>query len=76
VPGWPLIRFFITYVLRLGFLEGRPGFVYCANLAYYEFLIRIKRREEIARRRQAAAEKPEPARAPVSKLEKAESGKA
>jgi len=32
------------------FLEGRPGFVYCANLAYYEFLIRIKMREEEARR--------------------------
>ena len=46
VPGWPLIRFFITYVLGLGFLEGRPGFVYCANLAYYEFLIRIKMREQ------------------------------
>lgn len=45
VPGWPLIRFFITYILCLGFLEGRPGFVYCANLAYYEFLIRIKMRE-------------------------------
>jgi glycosyltransferase involved in cell wall biosynthesis len=46
VPGWPLMRFFITYILRLGFLEGRPGFVYCANLAYYEFLIRIKMREK------------------------------
>jgi glycosyltransferase involved in cell wall biosynthesis len=46
VPGWPLMRFFITYILRLGFLEGRPGFVYCANLAYYEFLIRIKIHEE------------------------------
>jgi glycosyltransferase involved in cell wall biosynthesis len=46
VPGWPMIRFIITYVLRLGFLEGRPGFVYCANLAYYEFLIRIKMREQ------------------------------
>ncbi|MGO8696306.1 MAG: glycosyltransferase family 2 protein [Limisphaerales bacterium] len=45
LPGWPLIRFFITYVLRLGFLEGRPGFVYCASLAFYEFLIRIKMRE-------------------------------
>lgn len=45
VPGWPLIRFFITYILCLGFIEGRPGFVYCANLAYYEFLIRIKKRE-------------------------------
>jgi glycosyltransferase involved in cell wall biosynthesis len=50
IPGWPLIRFTITYFLRLGFLEGRPGFVYCANLAYYEFLIRIKMREELARR--------------------------
>jgi glycosyltransferase involved in cell wall biosynthesis len=46
VPGWPLIRFCITYILQLGFLEGRPGFIYCANLAYYEFLIRIKMREE------------------------------
>jgi hypothetical protein len=41
-------------VLRLGFLEGRPGFVYCANLAYYEFLIRIKMRE--ARAKQAGAD--------------------
>jgi glycosyltransferase involved in cell wall biosynthesis len=49
-PGWPLIRFFITYVLRFGFVEGRLGFVYCANLAYYEFLIRLKMREERARR--------------------------
>jgi glycosyltransferase involved in cell wall biosynthesis len=50
VPGWPLIRFSITYILRLGFLEGRPGFIYCANLAYYEFLIRIKMGEEKTRR--------------------------
>jgi len=46
LPGWPLLRFFITYVLGLGFLEGRPGFVYCVNLAYYEFLIRLKMREK------------------------------
>jgi glycosyltransferase involved in cell wall biosynthesis len=52
VPGWPLIRFFITYILCLGFLEGRAGFVYCANLAYYEFLIRIKMREAKASRAQ------------------------
>jgi hypothetical protein len=50
VPGWPLMRFFITYIVCLGFLEGRPGFVYAANLAYYEFLIRIKMREEQAKR--------------------------
>jgi glycosyltransferase involved in cell wall biosynthesis len=45
MPGWPLLRFFITYVLFLGFLEGKPGFIYCANLSYYEFLIRLKMRE-------------------------------
>lgn len=42
LPGWPLIRFFVTYFLKLGFLEGRPAFLYCVNLAYYEFLIQIK----------------------------------
>lgn len=50
VPGWPLMRFCITYILCFGFLEGRPGFIYAVNLAYYEFLIRIKMREEQARR--------------------------
>lgn len=41
-PGWPLLRFFFMYVLKLGFLEGWPAFIYCVNLAYYEFLIQIK----------------------------------
>jgi glycosyltransferase involved in cell wall biosynthesis len=50
LPGWPMVRFLMTYIVCLGFLEGRPGFVYCANLAYYEFLIRLKMREEKARR--------------------------
>jgi glycosyltransferase involved in cell wall biosynthesis len=45
VPGWPLVRFSIPYFLKLGFLEGRVGFTYCLNLAYYEFLIQIKMRE-------------------------------
>jgi glycosyltransferase involved in cell wall biosynthesis len=45
VPGWPVLRFFYTYFLRFGFLEGIPGFVYCTNMGYYEFLIQIKMRE-------------------------------
>jgi glycosyltransferase involved in cell wall biosynthesis len=45
MPGWPLARFSMPYFLRLGFLEGRVGFTYCLNLAYYEFLIQIKMRE-------------------------------
>lgn len=52
IPGWPLLRFVQAYLLSGGFLEGRPGFTYCVNLAYYEFLIQIKQREM---RRNAAA---------------------
>jgi hypothetical protein len=44
-PFWPLMRFFYTYVLRLGFLEGRVGLTYCINMSYYEFLIQIKIKE-------------------------------
>ena len=45
LPGWPFLRFFQTYVLNLGFAEGIPGFIYCMNMSYYEFLIQIKIRE-------------------------------
>ncbi len=45
LPGWPFLRFFQAYVINLGFLEGVPGFIYCVNMGYYEFLIRIKIRE-------------------------------
>ncbi len=44
VPGWPLLRFFHAYVLKLGLLEGPQGLIYCVNIAYYEFLIQIKMR--------------------------------
>ena len=45
MPGWPILRFSVPYFLRLGFVEGRVGFTYCLNLAYYEYLIQIKIRE-------------------------------
>lgn len=45
LPGWPLLRFVQAYIFNLGFLEGKPGFIYCVNMAYYEFLIKIKMRE-------------------------------
>lgn len=45
VPGWPLIRFLQAYLINMGVLEGMPGFNYCINMAYYEFLIKIKMRE-------------------------------
>ena len=53
LPGWPLIRFSQMYFLKLGFLEGRAGLVYCINMAYYEFLIQIKMHElQACKRRQ------------------------
>ena len=45
LPGWPVLRFFQAYLISLGFLEGTAGFIYCANMSYYEFLIQIKMRE-------------------------------
>ncbi|WP_018614249.1 glycosyltransferase family 2 protein [Segetibacter koreensis] len=45
LPMWPFFRFFYTYFIRAGFLEGLPGFIYCVNMGYYEFLIQIKMRE-------------------------------
>jgi len=45
VPGWPVLRFLHSYFINLGFLEGTPGFIYCVNMAYHEFLITIKMRE-------------------------------
>ncbi|MFL5744435.1 MAG: glycosyltransferase family 2 protein [Niastella sp.] len=45
LPGWPLIRFCFAYFVNLGFTEGMPGFIYCANIAWYEFLIKVKTRE-------------------------------
>ena len=39
------IRFFVWYVGRGGFLDGRPGFVFCALMSWYEFIIGAKLRE-------------------------------
>ncbi len=38
LPGRPLIRFAYSYFLRLGFLDGMPGLVFCGLLSYYDFL--------------------------------------
>jgi len=45
LPFRPLLRFLYVYVGRLGFLDGRPGFDYATLLAFYEYLIGLKRRE-------------------------------
>ncbi len=38
LPMRPVVRFLYAYVFRLGFLDGRPGVVFCGLLAFYDFL--------------------------------------
>lgn len=45
LPLRPVIRFLYLYLWKWGFLDGRPGFDYCVLMAFYEFLIGLKRRE-------------------------------
>lgn len=50
LPFRPVLRFFYSYILRLGFLDGRPGLIFCGLLSFYDFLCVAKRYElEIAR---------------------------
>ncbi|MGP0069168.1 MAG: glycosyltransferase family 2 protein [Isosphaeraceae bacterium] len=38
LPMRPAVRFVYSYFLRLGFLDGRPGLIFCVLLAFYDFL--------------------------------------
>jgi glycosyltransferase involved in cell wall biosynthesis len=38
LPMRPVVRFVYAYILRLGFLDGMPGLVFCLLLAFYDFL--------------------------------------
>jgi glycosyltransferase involved in cell wall biosynthesis len=42
LPFRSLFRFFYMYILRLGFLDGYPGYIYCKLIAIYENMIDIK----------------------------------
>jgi len=45
LPCRPMLRFLYMYFLRLGFLDGRAGWVYCRLLAMYEYWTVLKMRE-------------------------------
>lgn len=51
LPFRGTLRFFYSYVLRLGFLDGRAGLKYCALIAFYEFMIEVKIAEARAARK-------------------------
>jgi glycosyltransferase involved in cell wall biosynthesis len=45
LPARWLWKFVYLYIIRLGFLDGYPGFAYCMLTAIYDFLIAVKVRE-------------------------------
>jgi len=42
IPGSPLLFFFYKYILRLGFLDGVPGLIYCGMQGIQFFHIKAK----------------------------------
>lgn len=42
LPFRPALKFFWLYFVKLGFLDGRPGYIYCRLLATYEYFIQLK----------------------------------
>jgi hypothetical protein len=42
LPFKPLLRFILFYFIRLGFLDGRAGYVYGRLLSQYEYQIGVK----------------------------------
>jgi hypothetical protein len=45
LPARPLVKFFLLYILKRGFLDGVPGFIYCVLQSIYEYMIVLKVRE-------------------------------
>jgi len=45
LPFRPTLRFLYMYILRRGFLDGKPGYLYCRLLSAYEFMIVVKTEE-------------------------------
>jgi glycosyltransferase involved in cell wall biosynthesis len=45
LPARPLIKFVLLYVLKRGFLDGRPGFTYALLQSIYEAFILLKVQE-------------------------------
>ncbi|MEL6320740.1 MAG: glycosyltransferase family 2 protein, partial [Cyanobacteria bacterium J06626_14] len=42
LPFKPMLRFLLFYVFRLGFLDGRAGYIYGRLLSQYEYQIGVK----------------------------------
>jgi len=51
LPCRPTLKFIYLYFLRLGWLDGRPGYIYCRLQSIYEYFIALKVKEMQLRRR-------------------------
>lgn len=45
MPLRPMLRFIYCYIVLMGFLDGRPGYIMCRFLAWYEFISLAKYHE-------------------------------
>jgi hypothetical protein len=64
MPFRPTLRFFYSYIVKGGILDGRPGYVFCRLLAIYEYLsvskyYELKRGEEDRRSARQLSSVPE-----------------
>jgi glycosyltransferase involved in cell wall biosynthesis len=50
LPMRPVVRFLYSYIIRRGFLDGRPGLIFCGLLAFYDLLASANRYEQQLRR--------------------------
>lgn len=57
MPCRPWFKFFYLYIVKLGFLDGYPGLVYCRLQMMYETMIEMKRAEKRAGKRAELARK-------------------
>ena len=46
LPLRPLLRFLWMYVFRLGFLDGKPGLIFCTLMTMHEAVISAKLYEQ------------------------------
>ena len=42
LPGWPQFRFFYSYMLKGGWMEGKEGLEYCRRMMWYELNIKTE----------------------------------
>lgn len=39
-----ILKFILLYIIRFGFLDGLPGYLYCSLICWYETLIEVRQR--------------------------------